>query len=394
MPLIERYIFRRIARAFLVTLGALVATVWLTQVLRELDLVTAKGQTIWLFLVMTVLALPSVVQIIAPIAYLVAAIATLNTLNGDSELAAISASGAPRRAVSRPILLFGLVVTLAVALLHHAVSPASLAALRTLITKVRADLIATVVKDGGFRSVEQGLTIHIRDKAADGSFRGIFVSDDRDAAESLQYTAEQGLLLENPAGSFLVMKDGNLIRENRASRSNTVVEFETYAFDLSQLSAAAGEPVYKARERSTPYLVAPDPDDAFVRRFPERVAAELHDRVTAPLYTLAFGLLALAFLGRPRTNRQDRSFATLSVLLIALLLRGAGFAVLAAAGGTASATALVYLVPVLGLIGGGAAMIGNARLRIPAPAERLLDRLAPLLQRLQARFAAAPTGAP
>ena len=71
--------------------------------------------------------------------------------------------------------------------------------LRTL----RADLIAALVKDGGFRSVEDGLTIHIREKAPDGRFLGIFVNDDRKPSESLQYIAKSGVLLENDQGSFL-----------------------------------------------------------------------------------------------------------------------------------------------------------------------------------------------
>ena len=73
------------------------ATLWVTQVLRELDVVTAKGQAIWVFLLMTVLALPALVQIVAPIAFLVATIVTLNSLTTDSELPVISAAGASRQ---------------------------------------------------------------------------------------------------------------------------------------------------------------------------------------------------------------------------------------------------------------------------------------------------------
>src|SRR6266545_6813944 len=86
MPLIERYIFRRTTQVFLLTLGALVAALWVTQVLKELDVVTAKGQAISVFLLMTIFGLPALVQVIAPIAYLVATIATLNNLGNDGEL--------------------------------------------------------------------------------------------------------------------------------------------------------------------------------------------------------------------------------------------------------------------------------------------------------------------
>ena len=181
---------------------------------------------------------------------------------------------------------------------------------------MRADVIATLVQDGGFRIVEDGLTMHIREKAPDGSFRDIFVNDDRDPNESLQYSAASGLLLEQAGGSFLVLQNGDLIREDRVSGENNVVAFETYALDLSQLGAPNAAAVLQG-EGALDAL----PAGAAARRHVLRQAArsalpcEIHDRMTAPLYTLAFAFIALAFLGRPRTNRQDRSFAIAAVVL-------------------------------------------------------------------------------
>ena len=136
------------------------------------------------------------VQVVAPIAFLAAAILTLNGLTNDSELPVIAAAGASRSTINRPILVLGLFVMLAVAFSYHVLAPASLAVLRELVTRVRADVIATLVQDGGFRTIDNGLTMHIREKAPDGSFRDIFVSDDRNPKRSLQYSAAHGLLLE------------------------------------------------------------------------------------------------------------------------------------------------------------------------------------------------------
>ncbi len=49
MSLIERYIFRIASFAFLLGLVALTTIIWLTQALRELNLVTGKGQTLLSF---------------------------------------------------------------------------------------------------------------------------------------------------------------------------------------------------------------------------------------------------------------------------------------------------------------------------------------------------------
>jgi lipopolysaccharide export system permease protein len=363
MSMIERYVLRRTGRSFLLILASLVGTLWVTQVLRELDVLTAKGQGIWVFLVITLLALPALVQVAAPIALLAAILATLNSLNADSELPVISAGGGSRKAVMRPILLLAVIVTAFVALSHHVLAPASLAAFRGLITQVRADVIATLVQDGGFRSVDDQLTMHIREKAPDGSFEGVFVNDDRNPAESLQYVADRGMMVERAGGSFLVLQNGELIRESKEDRKSSVVAFETYALDLSQLGAGSGAAVYRAKERSTFYLLQPEVDDEFSNDYPGRVAAELHDRITAPLYTLVFALIALAFLGEPSTSRQDRTVSLVLAILLSLALRAGGFAAGAAASATGAAIPMMYAVPGLGLILGGGLIIGVDRFK-------------------------------
>jgi lipopolysaccharide export system permease protein len=123
--------------------------------------------------------------------------------------------------------------------------------------------------------------------------------------------------------------------------------------------------LYRARERSTMYLLQPDESDTFASKYPDRIVLEVHERITSPLYTLAFGLITLAFLGRPRTSRQDRSFAVAAVVVICVALRGAGFAALAAGNSTTAVIPMLYILPLAGIAFGAWAMLRNARLRTP-----------------------------
>ena len=78
MSILDRYIFRNGLAAFLASLLVLTAVVWVSQALREVDLMTGKGQTLLLFLRVTGLTVPSLVTIIAPIALFAAILHTLN----------------------------------------------------------------------------------------------------------------------------------------------------------------------------------------------------------------------------------------------------------------------------------------------------------------------------
>jgi lipopolysaccharide export system permease protein len=385
LPLIERYILRRATSVFLLTFGVLIGALWVTQVLTHIDVVTSKGQATWVFLVMTVLALPALAQQIAPIALLTAVVITLNSLTNDSELPVISAAGASQKAVKRPILILGILVMLAVALSHHILAPASLSIFREMLTRVRADVIATFVQEGGFRTIDDGLTMHIREKAPDGTFRGIFVNDDRDRNLSVQFSAAHGMLLANLGGTFLVLQDGDLIREDHATGETNVVRFQTYALDLSQLGAANAT-VYESQERSTITLLNLPSDDPYVEAHPQRAFAELHDRFTAPLYTLVFALVTLAFLGQPRTNRQDRSLAIATVVVLCIILRVGGLAAWAVARNMTTAVPFMYAVPIAGLILGGYAALRNTRLPIQVVLENAFDRVLQAMRPLAERY--------
>ena len=102
---IERYLFRTATTAAVSGLVVLTGVVWVTQALRQIDLITSKGQTILIFLMITGLALPSLVAIIAPVALFAGILYTLNKLNGDSELVVMAASGVSPIRLLRPMAL-------------------------------------------------------------------------------------------------------------------------------------------------------------------------------------------------------------------------------------------------------------------------------------------------
>jgi len=104
MMLFGRYMFRQVTNAFLVILLTLTIVVWLATALKELNLITSQGQGIVLFFQMTMLSLPSLMALIAPNAMLMAALYTLDRMNGDSELIVITASGAPVWRIGAPLL--------------------------------------------------------------------------------------------------------------------------------------------------------------------------------------------------------------------------------------------------------------------------------------------------
>src|ERR1044072_6935926 len=69
-----------------------------------------------------------------------------------------------------------------------------------------------------------------------------------------------------------------------------------------------------------------EPDHPTYNQFPTHSRAELHDRLAAPLYPIAFTVLCFAILGAPRTSRQSREISIIMTVVIIGALRLMGFA--------------------------------------------------------------------
>lgn len=326
MSLIERYILKTAFGAFLACLLGLTGIIWITQALRQIDLLTGKGQTFFVFLAVTALSLPTLLTVIAPVALFIAVVYALNKLNGDSELIVMSAAGmAPGRLI-RPFAALALLVGLATAVMTVYVMPASFQNLRELLTKIRADFVANIVREGQFTTLDSGITFHYRERSGD-ALLGIFLQDRREAARTVVYLAERGRTAEGDDGqSYLVLEKGSVHRQQSAASDSSVVVFERYAVDLSAFNQDGGALTYKPRERTTWALLNPDPNESYYQWQAGRFRAELHDRLSAWIYPLAMAAVAFAALGDPRTTRQGRGVAVAAAVVGVVALRIAGFA--------------------------------------------------------------------
>jgi lipopolysaccharide export system permease protein len=327
MRSIGRYITRTVLSAFLLVLVSLTLVIWTTHAIREIDVVTSQGQTILVFLGLTALLIPMLVLVIAPIAFVVAAVYAINKLNADSEIAVMNAAGMSPWRIFAPFLTASLVVAALVAVVGAYVSPKCLRELRVLMTHVRANLIANVIQPGRFTALQGGqLTFHIRERRSNGELGGIFIDDRRDPNLRSTFLAERGIIVDNDDGSFLVLEKGSAQRVSAKDADPTIVLFDRYAFDMTQFSGADSTPTFNARERYLWDLIWPDPKDAYYQAKPGEFRAELNDRLLAPVYPVLFALIAFAILGAPRTTRQSRGLSILMAVLALAAVRLIGFA--------------------------------------------------------------------
>ena len=379
MGSIGRYIFRTTFGAFLVVLISVTTLMWITQALRDIDLMTNEGQGLLTFVGLTALIIPLLLMIIAPIAFMVAMAHTLNKLATDSELIVMNAAGMPPWHLFRPFLAVAVVVSILVGSVAAYGSPKCLRMLGEWINDIRADLVTRIVQPGRFVSLTGGLTLHIRERLPSGQLLGIFIDDQRDAKERVTFLAERGDILTHDR-TYLLLADGSVQRQQAGDRDPNIVQFDRYAFDLTQLAPATGGGIrkYSSRELFLWELYGQHADDPSVGDRAEQLRAELSDRLMAPVYPLVIAVLTFAYLGAPRTTRQSRNLSLFSAIAAVALLRGSGFVGLLAGTRVPEALAVPYVAAAAALLLG---YWGISRGVIIKPPAFIIDAVTRLTER-------------
>lgn len=365
MKIIELYILRRVAVMFFAVLGAAVGITWTVQVLQRINFLTTSGQSFQTIVQFSSLLIPAAIPLVMPFALIIAITQTLSTMNQDSELVVINASGAPRSVVMWPILAFAFVLSMTSFMIANFVEPYSRQNMREMIADASADLLNVVIQEGTFRKLSDNLYIQIADRNADGSIGGMFIADSRDPKTDIIYYARDGAIASTPQGDMLLMRNGEVQRRNVSDSTVSIIKFDSYAFDLSQFTSAGEDFVLYAKDRTLSYLVNPDPNDPFLQTRPLQYKAELHRRLTQWAYPFVFALIALAFAGDSRSHREARVSASFSAITTALLVYWVGYFASDRASKDVFYIALMYIVPITVIILAGYAIVTGRRIGIP-----------------------------
>jgi lipopolysaccharide export system permease protein len=382
MGRLDRYLFSTAAIAFLAVLGSLTTMVWLTQVLRRFDLLATQGQTLIIFLTVTGLALPMLMLVIAPIALFIAVVFTLNRLNADSELIVMNAAGVSRWQVFRPLFVLTMIVATLSVIVSAEVGPYTLRKLREQISKVNADIISNVAIPGKFTTIDRGLTFHVRERGPNGLMIGLFVYDGRNPDNESTYIAERGRITQTGENVYLILDQGVLQRKQGKDKTPNFVEFQRYAFDMSQFNSAQSV-TYRATDLALTDLLWADANDPTYKQDPARFRTELHKRLSAPLYPLAAFIIAFGFLGNARTTRQSRGVAIGGAAAAFAAIEIAGFGTSGFVARNALLTPLPYVVPLAGIAFGLMVSAGMIRAELPSFIQKIADAIAARVERLQ-----------
>jgi lipopolysaccharide export system permease protein len=206
--------------------------------------------------------------------------------------------------------------------------------------------------------------------------QGLLVHDARDKNQITTYLAERAQIMKQGASAYLIMQDGHILRRTDPNAPADIIKFATYAVDLERFEKKDDTAELKPRERYFGELVFPAADDPDFLRQPGHFRAELHERLSNPLYPLAFVMIALAFVGQAHSTRQNRLEPIMFGFLAATLVRLLGFAANNLVVLNARWIFLLYAIPLAAILLASLAIVRNAK---PRPGPSTWDRLTLLM---------------
>ncbi len=327
MNRLDRYIARQLALALLAVTIGLAALVWLTQSLRFIELVLDRGLSIWVFLELTGLLLPSFFGVILPITTFVVTLFTYARLASDRELVVMRNAGLSQWQLAHPALFVaGCAAALCLAL-NLFVTPLTQQAFREWQFEIRNQLAGLLLQEGVFSAVGDDLTVYARDREADGTLRGILLHDARDRGAPVTIIAEQGRLVSTPAGPRVILMNGvrqQVERPEGQPPRLSVLSFAENSLDLARATRTEENRFRNAQERGLGELL--HPEEGVSPRDRRRFLAEAHNRLASPLTALSLALVALAVALGGQFRRHGGGLALFGgvALAVALLAVGLG----------------------------------------------------------------------
>jgi lipopolysaccharide export system permease protein len=346
MRLIDRYLLRQMLGPTLLAVAALSGVAMLSQSLSALDYIVNQRQSALVFMKITLLYMPQLINMILPIAVFVAALVALNRLHTEQEIVVCFAGGMSRWRVISPAIRLSATIALLALIMNLWIQPLSYRALREELFEIRTDLAATLVREGEFTEPVPGLTVYAQDVDAKGEMHNLFIHQVRDNGGAVTYMANKGHIAKRNNQTVLILQDGST-QEFSPKGVLNYLTFNEYPFELSALNTQDEMVHYKPSDRFLHELFFPDLQQGWEQKNRKSLLAEGHARIATPIYNIAFMALALWAIiggGFSRLGYGRRMVIAFAVMISTRVL---GFVAQSQAEHVVWVNAVQYAIPIL-----------------------------------------------
>jgi lipopolysaccharide export system permease protein len=171
------------------------------------------------------------------------------------------------------------------------------------------------------------------------------------------------------------MENGNIQLSEGGGERLSMLQFDRYVFDLDQYAGPPSETERESSERFLPELLYPETNGAADDTRRNVYLAEAHNRLSSPLYCIAFALIALGATATGHLGRSSYAMRLIGAAAGATALRMIGFGAQGIAARDPALNVILYLLPLGGILFGTLLVAGVPM--VPRGLTRLFARSQP-----------------
>ncbi len=344
MTLIQRYLFRQIALPVVGACASLAGIGILSQSLDQLEIIVERGQSVWVMLKLTLLAVPQLFAVILPIGLFVGALIALTRLQREQELTAAYASGMTRWRMIEPGARLAAIVAVVMLVTNVLIQPWAQREARNQAFEIRTDLAALLVEEGRFVQGPNGLTVYVQEIGQNGLLKNLFIYIE-DGDEVTTWDASEARFGRVDGQPVLTMQAGSWQQYSSAGVLQQL-SFDGYVFPLGQYVTDTETVRYKPSDLYLDQLFKPSAQLIDTAGSRSELMAEGHARLSSPLYALAAMAMALTAILGGAFSRTGYSSRIAKASAAFLLVRIVGYAVVAASAWNGWLNVFQYLLPI------------------------------------------------
>lgn len=292
----DRYMLSQLLLLFGFFALVLVALFWINRAVVLFDRLIGDGHSALVFLEFTALGLPRLIATVLPVATFAGAVYVTNRMSSEAELTVMQSTGSSPWRLARPVLAYGLCVALMMSVLSHFLVPLAQRQLNQRELEIAQNVTAGLLKEGQFLHPTTNVTFYTRLIGADGVLHDVFLSDRRDRAQGVIYTASEAYLVRNGAGTTLIMVDGLAQRLQKNGLALSTAKFRDFSFDISALVRRDRPDQYDLAGLTTPALIAASRATLPPQVSTGVVAEELNSRFAQALFCVVAAMVGFSIL--------------------------------------------------------------------------------------------------
>ena len=234
----KKLIFRKFAKdtTFFFGLMCLVIglIVWTLQAVNYFDYVVQDGHGLKTYFIYTILNFPKIIHRIIPFIFFVSLFYILIDYEMRNELLIYWTSGISKISFANKIIFFSLFLTIFQIVMGGFFSPYTQYKGREILKDSNIDFFTSLIREGKFINAVDGLTIFIKRKKDDDSFKNVFIDDSSKNISKMIY-AKDGNIIEDEKKKVFKLFSGQVI--NKDKDKINIFEFDEIDFNLANFSS-------------------------------------------------------------------------------------------------------------------------------------------------------------